>query len=115
MNQAEDRFLCRLDELADPGSRGFRRREGSVGAELFLVRQGDAVHAYRNRCPHTGAPLEWTPNQFLDAEGRLIQCALHGALFAPESGLCLQGPCAGRRLEPVPIQVADGRVLLAGD
>ena len=109
--------LCRLDELQDGASRGFSLpRDGpQQGLELFLVRQGTDVYAYRNRCPHTGAPLEWQPHQFLDEQGELIQCALHGALFAIDSGLCLRGPCAGKSLEALPLQVTeDGLVILSG-
>jgi nitrite reductase/ring-hydroxylating ferredoxin subunit len=33
-------------------------------------------------------------------EGR---CRNHGALFAPEDGLCLAGPCEGESLDPLRI------------
>jgi len=103
--------LCRLDELVDPGSRGFQlaapRGEDIAG---FVVRRGAQVHGYHNHCPHTGAPLEWQPHQFLDADRRFIQCALHGALFTPEDGRCVVGPCAGDRLAPLPLALHDGWV-----
>ena len=104
---------CRLDELADPGTRGVQARlPGEGEAACFLVRVGERVHAYRNRCPHTGAPLDWRPHQFLDRSGELIQCALHGALFARDTGRCLQGPCAGDALAPVPVTLRDGWIHL---
>jgi nitrite reductase/ring-hydroxylating ferredoxin subunit len=34
------------------------------------------------------------------------------ALFEPESGRCLAGPCTGKRLEPVPHQERDGSLYL---
>lgn len=108
-------YLCRLDELSDPGSRGFGQREAGIGAALFLVRRQGEVYAYRNQCPHTGAPLEWLPDRFLDAEDELIQCALHGALFEPDSGLCLRGPCVGHRLESLPLVERDGALWLADE
>jgi len=75
---------------------------------------GDRAYAYRNRCPHTGAPLDWQPHQFLDERGELIQCAIHGALFAIETGLCLRGPCAGRSLQALPVQLTDEGLLVLG-
>lgn len=100
--------LCRLNELTDPGSKGFELE----GRQLFAVRQGPQVYVYQNRCPHRGIPLEWVPDQFLDHSGRLIQCASHGALFLPESGECVAGPCAGDHLTPIASHIADGKVWL---
>jgi nitrite reductase/ring-hydroxylating ferredoxin subunit len=77
-----------------------------------LVRRGDQVFGYRNACPHTGAPLDWQPDRFLDAGGELIQCATHGALFRIDDGACLWGPCAGQSLTPLSLVVREGMVLL---
>ena len=79
---------------------------------LFVVRKDGILAAYRNRCPHTGAPLEWLPDQFLDLDNSFIQCAIHGALFRPEDGYCLRGPCVGQSLEPLALEVVDGRIRL---
>lgn len=105
-----DVLLCRLDSLPDPGSRAFALPTPTGPVECLLVRRAGQVFAYRNRCPHTGAPLDWLPGQFLDLDGELIQCALHGALFLPETGECVHGPCLGDRLTPVPIALQDGWV-----
>ncbi len=102
--------LCRMDELPDPGSRGFTLALGEEVLELLLVRREGEVHAYRNRCPHTGVNLEWRPDQFLDLSERYIQCATHGALFRIEDGFCLRGPCAGQSLQPL-LLVQEGEQL----
>jgi ketohexokinase len=107
--------LCRVVDLADPGSRGLQLAgPGGRAVALFLVRSGGRVRAYRNCCPHTGAPLEWRPHQFLDFEGRFIQCALHGALFTPEDGRCVRGPCAGDALTAERVTIVDGWVVWSG-
>ncbi|MBL4834442.1 MAG: Rieske 2Fe-2S domain-containing protein [Pseudomonas sp.] len=100
--------LCRFDQLADPGSLSVHRG----GEMLMVIRQGTQVYVYLNRCPHRGIPLEWVPDQFLDSSGRLIQCASHGALFLPESGECVAGPCAGGYLQSRPCHVGNGLVWL---
>jgi nitrite reductase/ring-hydroxylating ferredoxin subunit len=56
--------------------------------------------------------LNWMPDQFLDLEGRYIQCATHGALFRFEDGLCLAGPCPGKRLEPVPFNLVGSKIYI---
>jgi nitrite reductase/ring-hydroxylating ferredoxin subunit len=106
-------LVCDLDELEDPGTRGFSLSAGdNTTLEGFVVRQGEAVYAYIDSCPHTGAPLAWVPNRYLDLEGRYIECALHGALFTLERGYCVRGPCAGRSLTPLGVEVSAGRVLV---
>jgi len=92
------KFLCTPEQLAEGQSRGFV----VDGSKLLAVRKSGQVHAYQNRCPHRGVPLEWQPDQFLDHSGSLIQCATHGALFLIESGECVAGPCAGQSLSALP-------------
>lgn len=106
--------LCALDELSEPGSRGFEIDAGdAMPLKLFVVRKDGVLAAYRNSCPHTGAPLEWLPDQFLDMDNSFIQCAIHGALFRPEDGYCLRGPCVGKSLQRLPVEVVDGQVVCA--
>lgn len=95
--------LCAPDELAEGQSRGFE----IAGEKLLAVRKDGQLYAYRNRCPHRGIPLEWLPDQFLDASASLIQCATHGALFLIESGECVAGPCAGQSLQELAIREDD--------
>lgn len=102
--------LCKVDELPDPGAKGIYLPEQRL--DLFVVRRGQTVRAYRNSCPHTGAPLEWMPDQFLNLDGTLIQCALHGALFQIHDGRCLAGPCVGRSLQALAVEVRNGEVVL---
>ena len=103
--------LCRLDELADPGSREFKWGAGIWPLELFAVRKGGRVTGFVNRCPHAGNPLNWRPDRFLNREGDLILCNSHGALFRTDDGVCVGGPCPGEALEAVPLRVEDGRVV----
>jgi len=107
--------VCRFDELADPGSRAVTVPLAAGQQEAFVVRCGDRVFAYLNRCPHTGAPLDWMPGQFLSLDQQHIQCAMHCALFRIDDGKCLAGPCEGASLTPVKTAVVAGDVLvLAG-
>lgn len=100
--------LCRLDALADPGSRGFTLRTTQGLQDIFIVRRAAAVYGYCNRCPHTGSPLDWLPDQFLNLDRDLIQCATHAAQFRIEDGYCVTGPCAGQSLEPFEVEVREG-------
>jgi nitrite reductase/ring-hydroxylating ferredoxin subunit len=79
---------------------------------LFAVKKDDQIYLYWNRCPHLGTPLEWEENRFLDADGALIQCSTHGALFEIENGHCLVGPCRGKYLEKIPFILDNDMVMI---
>jgi nitrite reductase/ring-hydroxylating ferredoxin subunit len=106
------RVICPLHELADPGAKGFTMGSGDWPLRGFVVRKGACVRAYVNYCPHAGFPLNWTPDRFLAPEAPLILCAMHGALFEIETGLCISGPCAGMKLRALPVRVERGYVTL---
>ena len=105
-------LLCRLDEIAEPGAKGFRFRAGEEEFAGFVVRRGGVTAGYVDSCPHAGWPLALF-DRYLTREGDLIQCAGHGALFRPESGECVAGPCAGDRLEAWPVAVVGEDVMTA--
>ncbi|MFN3521292.1 MAG: Rieske (2Fe-2S) protein [Phenylobacterium sp.] len=105
--------LCALDDLADPGARGFRFRAGEALFAGFVVRQGGTVAGYVDSCPHAGWPLAALDDRYLTRDGRHLLCAGHGALFRPLDGLCTAGPCAGQALRPWPVAVKDGRIVTA--
>lgn len=106
------RFLCKTTDINDPGSKGFEIKTGRKTTELFIVHKDGRFFAYIDSCPHTGAPLEWQQDQFLDLDGELIQCAIHDARFLIESGDCIAGPCQGERLEALPLLIENDKIYL---
>ncbi|MGB0714117.1 MAG: Rieske (2Fe-2S) protein [Gammaproteobacteria bacterium] len=104
--------LCALDEIPEPGAKGFTVGSGVLARELFVVREAGEVRAYLNSCPHTGSPLDWMPDQFLSLDGREIQCATHDARFRIADGLCTSGPCVGASLTPCDVELSNGAVWL---
>lgn len=102
--------ICRLDELDDPGSREFRVGGGDWPFSGFIVRRGGHIYAYRNYCKHAGHPLNWKPDAFLTRDRRHIICASHGAMYDIESGKCVAGPCAGKRLDALDVSVRGDEV-----
>lgn len=104
-------FLCQINDIADPGSRGFRVTDGDTAKDIMVIRRGNEVFGYINSCPHTGVCLDWQPGQFLAMDSQSIICATHGAEFRIEDGYCVGGPCAGDSLVPVRITIdAAGRL-----
>ncbi|MDP7651319.1 MAG: Rieske 2Fe-2S domain-containing protein [Rhodospirillales bacterium] len=105
--------LCRLDEVADGGSERFVAQVDGQARSVMAVRRGQQVFVYVNDCPHTGAPLDFTPGKFLNLEGTHILCTGHGALFRIEDGHCVSGPCVGDDLQALDAVVEDGAVWVA--
>ncbi len=108
-----ERVVCRVSDLNDQGARGFTIGAGDWPLRGFVVRVGAEIRGYINDCPHAHHPLNLRPHRFLTADGALIVCASHGALFEKLTGVCVAGPCAGAYLRSVPLRIADGFVLLA--
>jgi len=106
--------VCRFDDLDDPGSKEFRIGAGDWPFKGFVVRRGDKVFAYQNYCMHVGHPLNWKPDRFLTGDGGQIICASHGALYQIESGVCVSGPCPGKKLRAVEVEVRAGDVVVRG-
>jgi nitrite reductase/ring-hydroxylating ferredoxin subunit len=105
--------LCTLATLSDPGARNFVLQIRDAYFHGFVVRRGDQVFGYVDRCPHAGLPLAQELDRYLTRDGELIQCSWHGALFRVEDGACLGGPAAGARLRRWPVEVVDGMVRTA--
>ena len=99
--------LCNINDISEPGAKGFELRNDYGEFLMFLVKKDGQVYGYENKCPHAGVNLEWRPDDFLDIDKSLIQCSVHGALFTIESGNCVGGPCNGQGLHPVNIDIDD--------
>lgn len=103
-----------LDDIPDGGAREAVVAGSHGPLTVFVVRLGQKVHGYVNHCPHRGVPLNWKPDTFLDEDGRVIVCAMHGAEFRIEDGACLAGPCRGQSLTPARVDFRNGKVVVRG-
>lgn len=112
MSFPPDTALARVDDLADPCAIVVRS-ETDWYASLVITRRGDAIAAFRNRCPHANYPLQRHDGRIVVQEGRYMVCSGHGASFTLEDGACAGGPCNGDGLERVAIVVRDGVVFAA--
>ena len=104
--------LCRAEQLAEGQARGFDPA-GTGTATVIALRYQGRIFLWRNRCPHLATPMNWRQDGFLNARGDRLVCFAHGALFEPDSGLCVQGACLGQRLSPLAAAVdAEGWLIL---
>lgn len=103
--------LCRSEALQE-GGLALTWDVSALGEPVraFALRFEGRVVAYLNRCAHVPAEMDWQPGRFLDADGRWIVCAMHGAMYEPADGLCVAGPCVGANLQRVAVDERDGWV-----
>jgi len=101
-----------LDEIDEPGAREFRVGEGDWPFRGMVVRWGGAVYAYANSCAHLGHPLNFESDRFFTPDQQYLLCGSHGAIFEPDTGLCIGGPCAGASLRSLDCRVAGNRIFV---
>ncbi len=113
-------IICSLSDIPSRRAYGFNLiRQGEDGKDrpwpIIVVRWGRHVFGYVNRCPHHGEGLDWERDQFLDPyDGTRLMCGKHGALFDITNGDCIDGPCTGQGLEPIPLALIEDDICLIG-
>ena len=109
---SQEIIVATMDEISDPGSKGLSLDMNGTTLDVFIVKKDSQLSVYKNTCPHTQGPLDWTPDQFLDLDNEYIMCANHGALFEIKTGLCVYGPCKKQSLIAVAFTVKNNQICL---
>ena len=107
--------ICQLHEIPDGEARSFplpAHLASLPDQQVLIFRRGMDAYAFVNRCPHAGTELNWQEDQFMSDDGEYLQCFTHGALFTPETGQCVAGPCVGKSLTPVRLSIENGRCII---
>lgn len=96
--------ICASASLAD-GGKGVRFPVTAGGEDRtgFVIRYGNKIYGYLNRCAHVPIELDWNEGDFFESSGTYLMCSTHGALYVPESGRCAGGPCRGGSLRPIAV------------
>ncbi|MCX7625280.1 MAG: Rieske 2Fe-2S domain-containing protein, partial [Candidatus Sumerlaeaceae bacterium] len=63
--------------------------------EGLIIRKNGQLFAYANRCPHMPLSLDYGDGEFFDEARDWLICRNHGAVFDPQNGRCVAGPCYG--------------------
>jgi nitrite reductase/ring-hydroxylating ferredoxin subunit len=108
--------ICALDALADGGVAMFEFGPGVAAAKpfrLLVLRSGETVLGYVNRCAHFGVPLAATQEQLIFKPHVSISCNVHYARYRWQDGVCDFGDCEGESLLAVPIKIRDGKIVIA--
>lgn len=66
---------------------------------FIVFKWQNTYHIFTNSCPHNRKKLATQDSELMDDSGTLLVCEHHGAMFLPQSGLCVSGPCLGTYLD----------------
>ncbi|HEY5635101.1 MAG TPA: Rieske 2Fe-2S domain-containing protein [Burkholderiaceae bacterium] len=105
--------VCDSGALADGGDGARFEMPGDEMVSGFAVRSEGTVYAYLNQCQHIPVELDWQLGKFFDASGLYLVCATHGATYRASDGVCVEGPCVGRRLRALRVAESGGSVWVA--
>ncbi len=120
MNEIEVYAFCDAEAIGAGWVQPFTLAQAGAGGAVepypvVIVRAGKQEYfAYVNSCPNGQHPLYDGPAQIPDSGERVLICGTDGAKFQVETGVCIEGPCKGGRLESRPALVVDGEVCLGG-
>jgi phosphoglycolate phosphatase len=101
--------VCAAQDLWE-GGLGHRFDIPALQETGFVVRSQGQACAFLNRCQHVAIELDWQPGQFFDDQGQYLVCSTHGALYEPDTGLCVGGPCRGQHLTAISVREQNGRI-----
>jgi len=106
--------VCSLADFPAGGAVAFEAIVRGEPRPCVAVRQASGeVAAFVNICAHRNQPV--VVDQVPFDEAGLLECRAHGAKYAPDTGLCVEGPCEGARLVPVQLVVRLGVVWAVDD
>ena len=113
--------ICATDAIERGGAKAFSLSCIDENGEsrpfpIVVIRTHDNDYVgYVNACPHDGVWLNIGSGDFFTPDRAFLKCGRHGATFEIDSGLCIEGPCREKSLQPIALAVVDGEVCLCGE
>lgn len=89
-----------------------RSPEGFPREAMVIEDMTGVVRAFINECKHLPIPLDAGSGEYLTEDGMFFLCSTHGAMYRVDDGYCIEGPCQGSSLNPLPVVIENGRVFL---
>jgi nitrite reductase/ring-hydroxylating ferredoxin subunit len=99
-------------DLAEGQIRTLQVLDGDQTWSVLVLRRAGVLRAYLNACPHQYLPLDFQGPGIVSADGSMLMCTMHGAMFSMDDGRCLEGPAMPCELTAVEVQEEDGVVRL---
>jgi nitrite reductase/ring-hydroxylating ferredoxin subunit len=101
-----------LEDISDGDAKEYVFGRGTTVFSMFVVRRGEKVYGYLNLCPHYSSPLNYRAGEFLNEDKSLIRCTSHFSEFRIEDGYGVKGAAERCWLDPVPVSVKNGMIVI---
>lgn len=102
----KDQFINDLTTIKFYFDKNDKKKSG------FVIKKNNQFFVYLNECQHLDVELDWQENDFFDEEKKYIVCATHGAMYDPNSGLCISGPCMGAYLKKIEYTETSNKIII---
>ena len=111
---SSSRVIAQVGHILEEGEVVSFSWRDSIGmiSEGFVFRKNSHLHAYKNVCRHQPLTLDYGDGDVFTEDGQYLLCRNHGALFQPESGFCVDGPCQGASLFQFEVQESNGTTVI---
>jgi len=112
--------VCAVDDIGRGDAKPFSLSRINEAGEsrpfpIVIVRtHANGYLGYVNSCPHEGIWLNFGEGDFFTPDRTSLKCGRHGSVFEIETGLCIDGRCKEKSLEPIALAVVDGDVCICG-
>lgn len=110
----DPRYVAALEDVPTNGTIRCEAVSGRHGVEFILRQEDGEAFAWRNSCPHE-PDVRLDPGWGAFVRDGQIVCHEHGARFETGDGLCTYGPCRGKVLDPIGVDVREGAVYLTDE
>jgi nitrite reductase/ring-hydroxylating ferredoxin subunit len=102
-----------MQDIPDGEGKEYVFGRGTTVFSMFVVRRGEKVYGYLNICPHYSSRLNYRDGQFMSEDKSHIRCTMHYAEFRIEDGYGVRGAAERCWLDPVPVHVDNGMVVIS--
>lgn len=89
---------------------------GNRTISVLIGKPSGRLKVFANVCRHQAVPLDLGVDSPMSDDGLYLVCNSHGAMYRPDDGYCITGPCRGERLFAMQArEEGDAIVLTVGD
>ena len=112
--------ICAADSIERSNAKAFSLFRINEAGEsrpfpIMVIRtHTDDYIGYVNSCPHQGIWLNFGEGNFFTRDRAFLKCGRHGSVFEIDTGLCIDGPCKDKSLEPLALAIVDSEICVCG-